>query len=134
MLTQQKTENKVNITQDRRVRLILDKYGGSLPHVSANEMNRLIKTVGLLLGWTWDCGFDARRLNPRRGRSFCYMLLSHKSRWILATNAYKAGVPLTSIQSITGHSSEAQLRRYLKLNAEEKAILALKDFKGVIEI
>ena len=131
---EQKTDKKVYIPLDRRVRMILDKYGGSLPRVSANEMNRLIKTVGLLFGWTWDCGFDARRLNPRRGRRFCDMLLSHTARRSFATNAYKAGVPLTSIQSITGHSSEAQLRRYLKLNAEEKAILALKDFKGVIEI
>ena len=134
LLTQQKTDKKVYIPLDRRVRLILDKYGGSLPRVSANEMNRLIKTVGLLLGWTGDCGFDARRLNPRRGRRFCDMLLSHTARRSFATNAYKAGVPLASIQAITGHSSEAQLRRYLKLDAEEKAILALKAFKGVIEM
>lgn len=53
---------------------------------------------------------------------------------VSATNAYKAGVPLPSIQAITGHSSEAQLRRYLKLDAEEKAVIALKDFKGIIKI
>ncbi len=58
------------------------------------------------------------------------MLLSHTARRSFATNAYKAGVPLPSIQAITGHSSEAQLRRYLKLDAEEKAVIALKDFKG----
>lgn len=60
------------------------------------------------------------------------MLLSHTARRSFATNAYKAGVPLPSIQAITGHSSEAQLRRYLKLDAEEKAVIALKDFKGII--
>ena len=27
-----------------------------------------------------------------------------------------------------------QLRRYLKLDAEEKAVIALKDFKGIIKI
>lgn len=134
MLIQQKTDKKVYIPLDRRVRQIIDKYGGRLPHVSSNEMNRLIKTVGLLLGWTWDCGFDERRLNPRRGRRFCDMLLSHTARRSFATNAYKAGVPLPSIQAITGHSSESQLRRYLKLDAEEKAVLALKAFEGIIEI
>ena len=41
---------------------------------------------------------------------------------------------MPSIQAITGHSSEAQLRRYLKLDAEEKAVIALKDFKGIIEL
>ena len=65
---------------------------------------------------------------------FCDMLLSHTARRSFATNAYKAGVPLSSIQAITGHSSEAQLRRYLKLDAEEKAVIALKDFEGIIEM
>ena len=61
------------------------------------------------------------------------MLLSHTSRRSFATNTYKAGVPL-HFQAITGHSSEAQLRRYLKLNAKGKAAIALKDFKGFIKI
>lgn len=134
LLTQQKTDKKVYIPVDRRVRQILDKYDGKLPHVCPNEMNKLIKTVGLLLGWTHDCGFDGKRLNPKRGRRFCDMLLSHTARRSFATNAYKAGVPLSSIQAITGHSSEAQLRRYLKLDAEERAVIALKDFEGIIEM
>lgn len=129
-----KTDKKVYIPVDRRVRQILDKYDGKLPHVCPNEMNKLIKTIGLLLGWTHDCGFDGKRLNPKRGRRFCDMLLSHTARRSFATNAYKAGVPLSSIQAITGHSSEAQLRRYLKLDAEEKAVIALKDFEGIIEM
>ena len=134
LLTQQKTEKKVYIPVDRRVRQILDKYNGKLPRIHPNEMNKLVKTVGLLLGWTYDCGFDGKRLNPKRGRRFCDMLLSHTARRSFATNAYKAGVPLSSIQAITGHSSEAQLRRYLKLDAEEKAVIALRDFEGVIEM
>ena len=116
------------------MRAILDKYDGKLPPIHPNEMNKLIKAIGLLLGWTHDCGFDEKRLNPKRGRRFCDMLLSHTARRSFATNAYKAGVPLPSIQAITGHSSEAQLRRYLKLDAEEKAVIALKDFKGIIEL
>ena len=134
LITQQKTEKKVYIPVDRRVRAILAKYDGKLPPVHSNEMNKLVKTIGLLLGWTHDCGFDEKRLNPKRGRRFCDMLLSHTARRSFATNAYKAGVPLPSIQAITGHSSEAQLRRYLKLDAEEKAVIALKDFKGIIKI
>ena len=133
LITQQKTEKKVYIPVDRRVRAILAKYDGKLPPVHPNEMNKLVKTIGLLLGWTHDCGFDEKRLNLKRGRRFCDMLLSHTARRSFATNAYKAGVPLPSIQAITGHSSEAQLRRYLKLDAEEKAIIALKDFKGIIK-
>lgn len=134
MLTQQKTDKKIYIPIDRRVRKILKKYNGTLPRINPNEMNKLIKTVGLMLEWTWDCGLDPKRLNPKRGRRFCDMLLSHTARRSFATNAYKAGVPLASILAITGHSSEAQLRRYLKLDAQEKAVIAMKDFKRVIKI
>lgn len=134
LITQQKTEKKVYIPIDRRVKAILAKYDGKLPPIHPNEMNKLVKTIGLLLGWTHNCGFDEKRLNPKRGRRFCDMLLSHTTRRSFATNAYKTGVPLPSIQAITGHSSEAQLRRYLKTDAEGKAIIALKDFKGIIEI
>ena len=132
LLTQQKTEKKVYIPVDRRVRAILTKYNGTLPHVGPNEMNKLVKTIGLLLGWTHDCGFDEKRLNPKRGRRFCDMLLSHTARRSFATNAYKAGVPLSSIQAITGHSSEAQLRRYLKLDAEEKSRYSIKGISRVL--
>ncbi len=58
------------------MRAILAKYDGKLPPVHPNEMNKLVKTIGLLLGWTHDCGFDEKRLNPKRGRRFCDMLLS----------------------------------------------------------
>lgn len=51
-----------------------------------------------------------------------------------ATNAYAAGVPLSSIMAITGHSTEGMLRRYLKLQKVDKAILAARDFKGVIKM
>lgn len=71
LITQQKTEKKVYIPVDRRVRAILAKYDGKLPPVHPNEMNKLVKTIGLLLGWTHDCGFDEKRLNPKRGRRFC---------------------------------------------------------------
>ena len=70
LITQQKTEKKVYIPVDRRVRAMLAKYDGKLPPVHPNEMNKLVKTIGLLLGWTHDCGFDEKRLNPKRGRSF----------------------------------------------------------------
>lgn len=133
-ITQQKTEKKVFIPVDKRVKEILNKYNGALPHHHANELNKLLKSVGMILGWTWDCGLDDKKLNPKRGRRFCDMLLSHTARRSFATNAYVAGVPLSSIQAITGHSSEAQLRRYLKLDAEEKAVLALKDFEGIIQM
>ena len=50
LLTQQKTEKKVYIPVDRRVRAILTKYNGTLPHVGPNEMNKLVKTIWSVVG------------------------------------------------------------------------------------
>ncbi len=97
-------------------------------------MNKLVKTTGLSAG-THDCGFDEKRLNPKRGRGevLRYAPFGHTARRSFATNA--AGyVPLPSIQAITDTAARHKLRRYLKLDAEEKAVIALKDFKGIIKI
>ena len=39
------------------------------------------------------------------------------------------GVPLSAIMAVTGHSSEDMLKKYLKLDSKEKALLALAEFK-----
>jgi len=132
VLTQRKTGKKVYVPLDGRVKQVLAKHGGRLPQIQPNLLNRAVKEVGLLMGWTWDCGFDDKGLNPKRGRRFCDMLMSHTARRSFATNAYKAGIPLSSIQVVTGHGSEAQLRRYLRLDAEEKALLAFRDFQRLL--
>jgi integrase len=133
-ITQKKTEKTIYIPLDKRVCEILDKYNGKVPHICPNELNKLIKVIGMFLNWTWQVDFDPKKLNPRRGTRFCDMILSHTARRSFATNAYAAGVPLQSILAVTGHSSEAQLRRYLKLTAEEKAVQAYKDFQGIIKM
>jgi hypothetical protein len=44
----------------------------------------------------------------------------HTGRRSFATNAYKAGVPLTTIQAMTGHSDINTLEIYLRQSTEEK--------------
>ena len=63
---------------------------------------------------------------------FCDLVRSHTARRSFATNAYKAGIPISSIIAITGHAREEGLRRYLKIQAEEKAILAEQNMQGFI--
>lgn len=46
-----------------------------------------------------------------------------------ATNMYKAGIPRKSIMMLTGHRTEVQFEKYVKLSAEENAsILMNHDF------
>ena len=58
-------------------------------------------------------------------------MVTHTARRTFATNAYKAGVPLSAIMAVTGHSSEEMLRRYLKLGTKERALLAAAEFDKI---
>ena len=133
-LTQTKTKKKVYIPLDKRVSQILDRYNGVLPVQDFESMNANLRYIAELLHWTWKPNIDESRMGGKKGNRFCDMLSSHTARRSFATNAHAAGVPLRSIMAITGHSSEKTLRRYLKLQAEEKAIIAAKDFEGIIEM
>lgn len=134
LLTQKKTRKKVYIPLDKRVSKILDQYNGTLPIQHFASMNENLRYIAELLGWTWKPNIDESRMGGKKGNRFCDMISSHTARRSFATNAHAAGVPLSSIMAITGHSTEKTLRRYLKLHAEEKAIIAAKDFEGIIEM
>lgn len=130
-LRQRKTGKKVLIPKDARVAEILDRYNGRLPMVSKLTYSRHIKLLAELMGWTHTPEFD-RPNACRHQRRFCDMVTTHTCRRSFATNAYASGVPLSSIMAVTGHSSEKNLRRYLKLQAEDKAVIAARDFDGFI--
>lgn len=133
-ITQEKTGKKVYIPLDKRVNEILDRYEGELPSITHYTVNDALQYLGELLHWTWKPNIDKKRMGRKRGERFCDMISSHTARRSFATNAHAAGIPLSSIMAVTGHSTEKSLRRYLKLHAEEKAIIAAKDFEGIIEM
>lgn len=87
-----------------------------------------------MLGWTEIVEMDEQRgsMEYTAKRRFCDLIKTHTARRSFATNMYRAGASLSSIMAITGHSSEEQLRVYLKLTDEEKAIEARKEmyFRG----
>jgi len=131
-LRQVKTGAKVLIPIDKRVSKILENYDGRLPYISTTTYSSHIKLLAELLGWTYKPNFDNPNSESTNSR-FCDMITTHTCRRSFATNAYAAGVPLSSIMAVTGHSSEKNLRRYLKLQAEDKAVIAAKDFEGFIQ-
>lgn len=128
-LKQEKTGNIVYIPLDYRVDAILNKYKGELPKVYDQKINDHIKEIGEALGWT-----EIVELEEQRGameyiakKRFCDLLKTHTCRRSLATNMQKAGASLSSIMAITGHSSEQQLKTYLKLDESERSMLAAKE-------
>lgn len=127
-LTQRKTRKKVYIPLDYRVMEILERYEGALPYQSRNIFNRNVRIIGELLGWTWTVEQNGKMCR------FCECLSSHTARRSFATNAFTAGIPLSSIMAVTGHSREEHLRRYLRLDVEERGRLAAKDLEGFMNL
>jgi len=134
-IRQQKTDKWIYIPLDERVRKVLEKYDGELPVISDQKINEYIKKVGEQLGWTWNAGIKERRgsIEYTSNKRFCDCIKTHTARRSFATNAYKNNIPLSSIMAITGHSSETMLKKYLKLDEEEKAIMASRDFRALIK-
>lgn len=133
-LRQVKTGKKVVIPMDARVAEILKKYNGCPPRISNERINDCLQLLGELLGWTWNAKLDPTRMGHKRGPRFCDMITTHTARRSFATNAFIAGVPLASIMAVTGHTTERMLRRYLKLYAEEQAVIAYNDLKGFLDL
>ena len=128
-LKQEKTGNIVYIPLDYRVDAILNKYNGELPKVYDQKINDHIKEIGEVLGWTEIVELEEQRgaMEYTAKKRFCDLLKTHTCRRSLATNMQKAGASLSSIMAITGHSSEQQLKTYLKLDESEKSMLAAKE-------
>ena len=136
-LRQVKTGTIVYIPLDVRVKAILDKYGGSLPQTSKITFNKNLRKLGEIMGWTWYPHFDHQpctKTSKKTPIRFCDMLSSHTARRSFATNSYTAGIPISSIMTVTGHSSERNFRKYLGLQAQDRAIAAAEDFKGFIKM
>lgn len=135
-IRQEKTGKEIYIPLDPRVTVLLDKYGGRLPKVYDQKINKRIKIVGHLLGWTENAEVSEHHgnLTYNNGKKFYECIKTHTARRTFATNAYKNGVSLSSIMAITGHSSEAMLRKYLKLDNKERAMLAALDFEKVRKV
>ena len=135
-IQQEKTDKWIYIPLDIRVRVILEKYGGRLPHIYDQDLNERVKVIGRFLGWRENAGITELHgmMEVPTQKKFYECIKTHTARRTFATNAYKRKISLSSIMVITGHSSEKMLRKYLKLDNEEKAMLAAAEFNRAKEV
>jgi integrase len=122
-LSQEKTDGEVVIPVSVRLQKILDKYNGTLPRIHDQYINRDIKKVAEL------CEFnEVLRWNEKKlGKSYektCMKwekITCHTGRRTFCTNAYLAGIDTLSIMQISGHSTESNFLKYIKLTKEQNA-------------
>ena len=122
-LRQQKTGTWVSIPVKPELMDILKKYNFELPYLSEQKINEYIKNVGEVAGITTPVTIESTKSGKIEFKtSPKYKLIhTHTARRTGATLMYLAGMNVFNICSVTGHTSIAMLKKYIKADNLEKA-------------
>lgn len=122
---QSKTGGRVVLPLSPRVAAVLARHGGAAPRMTAQELNRRIKDICRWLGMDEPLDVTERRggrtVVTRRPK--WETVTAHTARRTGATLLYLSGVPLRQCMMLTGHTTEANFRKYIRVTKEENARL-----------
>jgi integrase len=122
-LNQEKTDGEVVIPISTRLQKILNKYHGTLPKVQDQYINRDIKKVAELC----EINEVIRWTENKLGKSYEKTCLKwekiscHTGRRTFCTNAFLAGIEPIKIMMISGHSTESNFLKYIKMSKKQNA-------------
>ena len=122
-IRQHKTGAKVVVPCSSDLKAILEKYDYNLPHLEDQVINRYIKDIGEKAGLTELVEIERTQGGkPKIERIEKYKLIqTHTARRTGATLMYLSGMDIYDIMKITGHSSPAMLKKYIKADQLEVA-------------
>lgn len=122
-LRQKKTGTWLSIPVKEELKNILLKYDFRLPHVTEQSINTCIKEIAKVAGIddpvmveTTSGGVQQMETRPKYS-----LIQSHTARRTGATLMYLAGMDVFNICSVTGHSSIAMLKKYIKADEIDRA-------------
>lgn len=123
-LKQQKTGNHVVIPVRPELQVILDKYENRLPKSYEQKVNKYIKEVAREAGITDKIEVSYVENGEKRTHLVdkCDLVKTHTARRSGATNMYLAGIPTIAIMKITGHKTEKEFMKYIKITEEQTAM------------
>lgn len=122
-ISQSKTGGQVVIPLSARLEEILKKYNGQLPKLPDQYINKRIKTVAFMCGINEQLRWETKKY----GKTFekkahkWELVTCHTGRRSAATNMFLSGIPTISIMQITGHKTETQFLKYIRVTPEENA-------------
>lgn len=126
-----KTNTTVVIPLHPKVKAIIDKYNGVLPKsVDKAHTIQHIRKCAELAGISQPVSLgrvQGGRSVLRTGPKYQF-ISNHTARRSFATNMYLKGVPAISIMAITGHTTEANFMRYIKVDKEQHAKIVAQAF------
>ena len=137
-LIQQKTGERVVIPVRPELDKILKKYDYNLPKSFEQKVNENIKKIALLAKIEETVIIEKTEggLKIKRPKSKASLIKTHTARRSGATNLYLAGIPTIDIMKLTGHKTEKEFLKYIKVTKEQTAVNLLKNpyFKAHLKI
>ena len=141
-ITQQKTRQTVATPILPPTRRILDKYitdgvQGVPRKISNQKFNDYVKELGQLVSelhatvtaTVKEKGFSVTKDVPKYEA-----ITTHTGRRSFATNQYKAGVPTKTIMMATGHKSESEFFKYIRLSPEEHVQQMIDNYERKMKV
>lgn len=128
---QLKTGKTVILPVSYRLQEALERNGGVAPKLSQQKFNEAIKRCCKKIGMTDKLHVSKSKGSERVSSSHerWELVSSHTARRTGATMLYLAGVPAKRIMLCTGHSTESNFLRYVRISKEENArMLADNEF------
>lgn len=130
-LTAEKTKQKVVIPMHPMVIALYNKYNGVFPKLcdkghTIEHLRQCARLAGI--------DGEVRIVENRAGKVSTliykkYQLVGmHTGRRSFATNMYKRRFPTIAIMKLTGHTTEANFLKYIKVSAEENAMMIAQAF------
>jgi integrase len=122
-IVQKKTGEKVIIPIHPEAEKILSKYSYLLPKTYEQKVNDRIKEVGKLAKIDTLESIEAVKggMKVKKSVPKYELIKTHTARRSGATNMYLSGMPTIDIMKFTGHTTEKNLLRYIKVTKEETA-------------
>lgn len=130
-ITPEKTKRPVVIPMHPSVLELWHKYKGNFPKlIDKGKANNQLRECARHAGIT-----DEIRITENRGgvvKTLAYkkyqLVGMHTARRSFATNMYKRRFPTIAIMKLTGHTTEHNFLKYIKVTAEENAAMMAEDF------
>lgn len=129
--TAEKTKQQVVIPMHPMVLALYNKYEGQFPHLcDKGKTNSHLRECARLAG----IDNEIRIVENRGGKASTliykkYQLVGmHTGRRSFATNMFKRRFPTIAIMKLTGHTTESNFLKYIKITPEENAVMMAEDF------
>ena len=122
-LIQTKTNHRVVIPIRPTLNTLLTKYGYEVPKVYPQKLNDRIKELARDVGITDPIQIEKYKGGKRINETVpkCNLIMSHTARRSGCTNLFKDGIQPITIMKISGHKTEREFLKYIRISPEETA-------------